>query len=362
MDRRIEREVKRFAVRVRTGALLGGLVDGLALGSLGFAAVLLVLRIVGVALEPAWWWALPVLLPAAGVAAWRAGHVGFGRRLSAQHLDRRLGLEGLLISACEVDAAAWEARLHQRLHRAWSVRPRAHLRRWLRHAAVGLLVLLGVALLPDPTAALRRHDPLGAEVLAQLEQKLEALAETEAVETETTDELQRRIAEIKDGAERDGVLSWSDVDTLEERLEHERDLQAGKLAKAMQGLASLAAQARDGETTAADAAKALKSALEAGLLEDLPKELLERLGIPNDGSSLEGLDAAMDAETMKQLAAALAEAAGDQLADLAGLEGLEGLEGLDLADLDAMLGEALEGFVEGEPCTLCDPTDEDCPG
>lgn len=363
MDRGLEREVRRFATRVRVGAFLGGFADGVAAGALAFAAVLLVLRIVGVPLSPAWWWIAPVLLAAAISGLWRAAHAGFGLRLSAQHLDRRLGLEGLLLAAREVDVGPWKRQLEQRLDRAAEVRPRPEGRRLLLRASVGLLVLLGVALLPEQVVPTRPRDPLGAEVLQELERGLDALAETQAVEAETVEELRRRLGEVRAGAEKDGVLSWSDVDTLEDRLRHERDLEAGRLAQAVEDLAGLAADARrDGSVSAEDAASALQSAHDAGLLDALPEELLAKMGLSTDGSSIDPSALPADPQALAQLAAALAQAAGDELSELAGLEGLEGLEGLDLADLDAKLRDALGEFVEGEPCALCDGTDEDCPG
>ena len=96
----------------------------------------------------------------------------------------------------------------------------------------------------------------------------------------------------------------------------------------------------------------LKQAAKSGLLDKLPAGLQQRLGADTgsdgEGLSLEGLDA----ETLKQLAAAMSQTAGDALE---GLDAGELLQDLELSDLTELL--------EGELCKLCEgEAAEDCPG
>lgn len=344
---------------MRASVALGGFLDGAAAGAIAFAVVLLVLRVLGLAVPFASWWAWPILVPAMGLAGVRVRGTRLGGRISAQHLDRRLGLDGLLLTAREADAGAWRERLTVALREAAAAFPRPHVRRMLGRLAASVLVLAIVAVLPAPEVHARSYDPLGVEVLDDLEERLDALAEAEVVEPREAEEMRRRIDEARDAARRDGVTSWADVDALEDRLEHQRDLKAGRLAKAAEDLAALADAASRGEHDAAAAAETLEAARQAGLLDGLSPELRERLGLGDPGGKIDPSALASDPDALRQLAAALAEAAGDELGELADADLLEGID-LDALDerLDALLGE----LEEGEPCELCDGTDEDCPG
>ena len=330
----VEREIRQFAARVRRGAFLGGFVDGAVAGALALAIVVLVLRVIGVDVRPAPWWGAPVVLAGVAGGLSRVLRLGFGLRASAQHLDRRLGLEGLLVTAQEVDAEAWKDRLRRRLDHVAEAWPHVDGRRLLVRTGVAALVLGALALLPPLEGGLRHRDPLGAEVLADLERKIETLRETGAIDEAQARELDRRLGE--------------------------RTLKAGQLAKAVEELAAFAGRKNDAPAaTAQAAAEALHAAADAGLLERLPPDLLAKLGPSAGGQGIDPANLPADAETLKQLAEALAGLAGDELQ---GLADAELLEGLDLAVLDGKLEEALGEWVEGEPCKLCDGTDEDCPG
>ena len=364
MARDIEREIRRFARRVRLGRFLGASAQALAALAVAAAAALVVLRLIGGAWlpEPAWFALL--LVPAFLWGLRAAMHTGFGRSLSAAHLDRRLGMEGLLISALERDPEGYRGRIFERLGAAHAalphVRPRPLLTRVLVAAAVvGLLFVL-----PAPEIERARASPLAAEALEEFEARLE---EREDLDEEVRQEISKRISEMQDRLGSEGDVSWTDLDKLERKLENERALQVARLAKAMQDLEAFARgedpEAQGGEAAARERMQQLlEAAGQAGLLDELPASLRERLGLgedrQGDGGAGDGTPGSeLDEEALKQLAAALADSAGEALE---GLDAGELLEDFELGDLE--LAELAE-LVEGEPCKLCEGEhDEDCPG
>ena len=356
----IEREIRRFGRRVRLGRFFGGASEALAASALVLAGGLLVLRVLGVAwgTDPRWL----VLLPCAALI-WGlrcARHTPFGPKDSAVHLDRRLGLDGLLLTALETDAGDYRARLFGRLERARAALPRIAPRPLALRMGVATLALAVVFLLPVPTQAAQTANPLGAEALAEFQAKLEAIEEQEALREEVREGVAERLEALQQGFEKEGTLDWADLDALERHMEHERQLQVGRLAQSLQDLQAFArgedAQSQAGAAAAAERMQALlASAQEAGLLDGLPAGLRERLGVDSEtsGGSLDL--SGLDAETLKQLAAALSATAGEALE---GLDAGELAEGLELADLAELL--------EGEGCRICEgegePGDKACPG
>jgi hypothetical protein len=367
----IDREIRRFGHRVRVGRFVGAFTQALAALTLCTATGLLVLHLLGHPWRPSplWpqvaWLAL-LLVPALLWGAVAARRIGFGRKQSAVHLDRRLGMDGLLITALEMDTAEYRDRLLTQLETAEAALPRIRARPLVLRLAVASIILTSVLLLPVPRLDATTPNPLGAEALEAFEAKLEALEEEGALDAEVREEIGERFQALKSGFERDGQVEWTDLDALERQMEHERTLEVARLAKAMQDLEAFA-RGEDAATQAGAAAAAermstlLNQASDAGLLDKLPPGLLQRLGAfePSAGEGKgaegtgQGIDASgLDADTLKQLAAALAESAGDELE---ALEAGELLDDLELADLSE--------FLKGEACRLCEgkPSD-DCPG
>ncbi len=362
----VEREIRRFLAHVRAARFLGGLCEALLVVILGLATVLWALRLFGVSPEPSPWWAL-LALPAVAWAALCVRRLGFGRRAGALHLDRRLGLDGLLVTALERDTTAYDGRLRAKLQQAGAAQPHLHARPVLIRLGVAALMLLVVLLLPAPTTHARADNPIVAETLAEYEEKLAALEQNEGVQEEVREELTQRLEDLKDRFQKSGEMTWKDLDALQDTLEHEQALQAARLAKSQQDLAAFARG--DDEQSAAGASAAakrmadlLKDAQAAGLLDKLPEELRKQLGQGMDGAGLEG---ALDANAMKQLAAALAQAAGDKLS---ALEGTGLPEGIDPASLGELLAGTDVEALFGKPCKLCaggklgKQGDKDCPG
>lgn len=352
----IEREIRRFTRRVRLGRFLGGASQALAAAALVLACTLVVVRLFGIVWLPEPRWFALLLVPALVWGLYCARHTGFGRKLSAVHLDRRLGLDGLLITALERDPEGYRERLLAKLGEAGAalphVRPRPMgLRVLVAAAVIGLLFVL-----PTPKPSAGAANPLTAEALEEFEAKLEALQEEAGLKEETREELAQRFEHMKDRFQEDGEVSWTDLDALDQKLEHERALQAARLAKAMQDLEAFARgedeKAREGDAAAAvRMGELLKDAMAAGLLDKLPPDLLKRLG--EGASDGEGLSAeGLDAEALKQLAAALSNSAGEALE---GLDAGDLLDDLELADLGEILDGELCKLCEGEP-------KEGCPG
>src|SRR5262245_14134920 len=153
------RRIRRSARRPRA-LLLGGFVDGLAVVAIVGVATLLVLRLFGVApfdtairggeaLSP-WWIALIAAPVAAALLRVRRGEPSL--RDIAVHLDRRLGLDGLLLSGTEQDASAWTSRLTSGVADVGPALPQPRWRRLLARAALPLAALAAVLALPPPSA------------------------------------------------------------------------------------------------------------------------------------------------------------------------------------------------------------------
>src|SRR6187401_3136875 len=94
------RAIRAWRGRVLAGLFLGGFADALTLLCGGAAAILLLLRVFHVTVEPSASWAAALLLPVA-FGVWRARR---GRPTDldcAVPLDRRLGLSGWLLTGLE---------------------------------------------------------------------------------------------------------------------------------------------------------------------------------------------------------------------------------------------------------------------
>ena len=360
----IEREIRRFLGRVRAARFVGGLCEALLVLVLGLAAILLVLRLFGIAVTPSPWWAL-LGLPAIAWAALGVRRLNFGRRAGAVHLDRRLEMDGLLVTALERNTAAYEGRLQTKLREAREALPKMRARPLFARLGIAALVLVVVLLLPAPVSDARAANPIVAEMLEEYEEKLAALEENEGLREETREELERRLDNLESRFEQTGELAWKDLDALEQATEQEQAMHAARLAKAQQDLAAFARgddeqSAAGGAAAAQRMAELLQDAKAAGLLDKLPAELRNKLGAGTENMDGAGLEGALDAESMKQLATALSQAAGDKLS---GLEGTGLPEGLSPASLDELLAGTDVEALFGKPCKLCSGKgDKDCPG
>lgn len=370
MSTPMEREIRRFLGRVRGARFLGGFCEALLVLVLGSAALLVSLRLCEVVVTPSPWWAL-LILPALVWAWLGVRRLDFGRGAGAAHLDRRLGLDGLLVTSLERDASAYQGLLRRKLHEARAVLPRLRTRPLFARLGAALAVLVIVLLLPAPREPLGRSSVV-ADVLEDYREKLAELAEKGGIREEVREELAQRLEAMEQRLQKSGDVAWKDLDTYEQAAEQERALHAARLAKSQQELASFArgedAFANDGPAAASQRMnQLLQDADAAGLLDQLPPALRERLSSAQVGDGSDGAQGAastLGAETMKQLAAALAQSAGDKLGTLGAGSPIDAAEAMSLDEL--LAGTDVDALF-GKPCTLCTgkdgkPGDPGCPG
>ncbi len=342
----VTQSLRAFRRRLHTGLVLGGLADGVAAAALALAVAVVAARIFGVALTPRPAWAFLALVPAA-CACLRLRRGGLPRLSQAAHLDVRLGLEGLLVTAAETrdgSASAWQEQLDTRLRDLRRGLPAIRGRALLLRAGVPAAVLFGVCLLPPPPAPDPVRNPQVAQALADLAQDLELAAERGVIPEPKLEELSKRAAELRERMESGSEVGWSDVDALRERMAQERGLREDALQKTAHALAALRAAKSasrsdtggigdpgDAEARAQDL---MRAAAAAGLLNKLPEGVDAEAGLAGD-------QAALDA-----LADALGKLAQEEVQAMQGMLGEGALEGADL-DLQALLDQLGQGQGQG---------------
>lgn len=337
--------VATFRRRVAGASFLGGMGKALLVVAVVTAVAQLGARCLGHHLAPDPTWAL-LLLPIIASGAWRMRRERLLVAVAAGHLDRRLGLRGLLLCADEAVPLepAWQTRLDERLALLPSVLPRLRWRQLFTLPLVAVLLATGIALLPPPAPKKRllQLSALAAEVdrLAALTRDLFGRGE---VPLETRQELETKLAELQKKLAAGEPPDWRDVDQLEQRLQREQLLQAVTEPRGKNG-APATGETRSTESppaTPAEVAKAASALAAAGHLDELPPELQAALrGAQRADGTFDPTALPQDMEALRQLAEAMAAAAG-KLADgtLA-----DPLEPGQLADLR----ELLERFGPGE--------------
>jgi hypothetical protein len=318
--------VQRFARAVNGRTLGGRALQAVAVTAALAAAALLIVRAFGDPVAPSWWW-LALLAPALAAALLRARREWLPADAAAAHLDRRLGLEGLLLAAYDGGALGGEmqARLRAGLSSAQRASPALRWRRVLPQALGGGALLAAVALLPAP-AAPQPLAPTPAMQLAvdRLQEKLQQLQRGHLPD-EVRDELQQRIAELDRRVEQGQVPGWSELDRLDERLDRESLLERLRAEEAQRAAAAAAvaaasqsgttqSEARSTAQLAAAVAQAAQALDIAGKLGALPEALRKQLGqLRSASGAFDPGQFAADAKALQELAAALAQC-GEQAA------------------------------------------------
>ena len=363
--------LRRWRRRIGGALFLGGCVDAFAVLAVGGAATLLGLRLFGVAVDPHPSWLAALVLPLAygGLRARRGLPTPAE---AALQIDRRLSLEGHLLTGTEVDASAWRARWAPRLAEVGAALPRVRGTRLLLRALPAAALLATVLLLPPPALARARGvvaNPAVKDALERFEAKLEKLVEEKVLRPEVRESLEKRLEALKERVERSDPVPWSDVDTLHESLDREQGRTAASLEKTRAAAASLAAkdgQGDDGRPDREQAAQMLEAAHDARLTETLSPELRKAAEAATGADG--AVDAGLlpdDAKTLDALAEALGATAGERLGELAESGVISPGE---LAELEKLLAGDSQGnpFSEAErACPLCKgaPQKKDaCPG
>jgi len=379
----ISAAILRFRRRLLLAAFVRGAARaGLLLLLLAVAGALL-LRFAApdLALPSAAGWAFAAVAAAALlVGAWTAARLRPDDRFVAQHLERRLGTDGLLLAAvdgAQLDAA-WQRQLQRSLARVPTVLPTVRWRALLTRPALAALLLFATDVLPRPEPA---SAPQAAAVVAtdELLQQAEALAATPGVPDEQAAELLEAARALQQRAQQGETDLWREVDGLEERIARERllaaeaagdDAAAGgdgarrsapdaqRLAEALQQLAAGAANDA-GERTAADGSPPDESPVVDSPVADSPLDRALR-SLPDDLqqqiAASRRPDGSFDADALpqdeaarEQLASALADAARELAADADALaDALTDASKQELARQLEQLAEALDGPSTGE--------------
>lgn len=334
-----------FARRATFGVFCSELLRALAVLALTVTGVQLAVRFDGGHVPPRWWWSC-ALVPAVGFAWWGAARRRLSLAEAALHVDRRLGLHGLLLAA--VDGAvlepAWRARIAAALPGLRAVLPRVSWARVLPWPTFALLLATVVAALPppEPPAPPPARTAISAEIERAAEKLRDLLARGQVPE-ETKHDLEAKVKELQQRIADGEVPEWRDVDQLQQRLDREQLLQAAaEPARDPRG-AEPAAAADVSPQQVAAAANALSA---AGLLDSLPPDLRSMLDAAKGERGVEAGGLPQDADALRRLAEAMAKAAGGEasLGDLA-----QKLGAGQLADLKAVIDAfAPNGVGQGE--------------
>ncbi len=279
-------------------------------GGLLLAAVLLLLALRLLRVD---WTAGPsallllALAPVAGLV--RALRAPIDPARLALHLDRRFGLEGLLLTSLEGDASAWQPRLRERVAAARRDLPSAPLRPLALRLVPASLLLLALLLIPPPPTPKPREDIAFERALEAVAKEIEVAAAENRIDPRLAEELRRRAEELRRAAAVRGRAEWADLDALEARLDHEERSRAEEQRALRGALAAVrdALQRRDPGDTARELARLLEAADNADLLDKLPPGLQQRLARDASGK-VDPRNLPASPEELKDLAEGLADA------------------------------------------------------
>jgi hypothetical protein len=272
------RRVARLQRRARAIAGLEAAAQATLVGGFSAGSLLLLARLLGRPLgTPLAWGLLAAVV--AGACAW--GALQMRRRAPrpgacAAWLDRRLSLAACCSRAPRSTPPPGSPALQQALAGAADVLPPLPVRRALARAVPPLLFLAAVALLPGADSAPPSGNPAIADALAVEQSRLDLLEERHALDPEAARELQSRLDELEQRLDRSEPVSWSDVDALSARGDAALALSVDALRAALDAVSDASAAGSD--QLAGRLGAALESLRDAGLLGELPPELLAQLG------------------------------------------------------------------------------------
>jgi len=272
-----ERLLTALLHRVRLATFCVAWADAAAVLALALASTLVTLRFFGAGPEPAPSWLCLLAIPLVW-AAWQTARVGLSRLQAATWLDRKLGLEGLLVMAAETPSEAWQSELQSRLADGTPVLPRYDLRQIFQRILPAAVVLTVALLLPPAALTPRVANPLIGHTLLELHDKIAELEEKKLVNQEQQNELEKRLEQLEKANRNGEPLDWADVDSLEQGVERalaQSHDAASKLERALERAAKGNPAALD-EKLKQELEKALQAAKEQGLLETIDPDLAKR--------------------------------------------------------------------------------------
>ena len=312
------------------------------------ALLQLALRCLGSHLAPQPIWAV-LLVPVLAAGWWRLHRERLDATVAAGHLDRRLGLQGLLLCAREGQALepAWSAHLHERLLALPAVLPRPRWKKLVVLPGLALSLATAITLLPAPP--LPPEPPQLLARTAELDRIAEQLRDLFArgdLPVETQREIEQKVQELRQKVEAGEVPEWRDLDQLEQQLERAELLAAASREGNDGGGSGSESGGETQHPTPAALAKMAAALSAAGLLDNLPAPFgAGLLAAQAADGSFDPTKLPQDAESLRQLAEAMAAAAGQSLGELA-----QRLPPEQLADLRALVdGQGQQrGDGEGE--------------
>lgn len=329
--------IAALARRAAAGAFVGGALRALVVVAVLGTAAQIAARLFGAHLAPQPAWAaaaVPVLIWGATCARRERPSTA----TAAGHLDRRLELGGLLVSAQEgvVLDDAQQRQLTRGLQGLPAALPRIRWRALLPWPFAATLLVVGTALLPPPP-----KPPLPLSVAAagseveRLEERLRDLLARGDLPEETQRELTEKLQELQQRLQRDDVPDWRDLDELDRRLDREQLLQAAAEQPA-HGDPQATPGAAGSDLSAASLAAAAEALSAAGLIDGLPAGLQAMLDAARQADGSFAASAMpQDAEALRRLAEAMAQVAGQPGA----LQSIAALADGQLADLRDVLSQ-----------------------
>lgn len=335
--------IAAFRRRVHGGAFVAAVLQATLATAVAAAAAQIAVRSFGgyVAPHPAW---LGLLLPVLLFGWWRAARRRLPDAVAAAHLDRRLGLQGLLLAADEglPLEPAWQARLDRQLARLPLVLPAVRWRRLLPVPGLATLLATVITLLPPPPQS--SAEPQLATAQAELERLAEVARDLFArghVPDEVAQEIEHKLEELQQQLAAGAAPEWRDLDQLGQRLEREQLLQAAARTLGEPAAGATAGESEGRSEPAASAemvAAAARALAEVGGLDALPEAMQGLL------RGARRPDGTFDASALPEDMAALQSLA-EALAGLLGPLALDAVRGLGAEQLDALrrLAEGMEG-------------------
>jgi len=347
--------VRRFARASNRRVWCGRLLQGLALAAALLAALALVARVLGCYLAPSCWWSLAAL-PALGWACWRLRREALTAALAAVHLDRRLQLDGLLLTVAAGRGGlgpAFAGRVAAALPHGRAVLPALRWRAVLPGPLLAGAVLSLIAMMPPPPPP-SVIAPMPAVQLAveRLGEQLDRL-ERGHLPDDTEDELEQKLEQLYRQLEEGVVPEWSELDRLDARLERESLLQQLGREELARAAAALQMPGLDPTSSAQAIAAAAQALASAGLLQEvgraLDDEQQQALAAAMDGSgSFDAAALGLDPAALAALAEAMARYAGQMGASGGAAGVLDPAARQRLAELLAQ--RPVAGHVHGPEC------------
>ena len=349
------KEIRRFSRRVATGLFLAGFVQACAALAVALALTVLVLRMFDAVVPPHWSLTL-LFVPALLWGLIHARRLMFSSADSAQHLDQRLGMRGLLMAGLEVSSDAWRDVVARRLRDAAQRQPVPRAGRLFTRAVVAAGMVVGVMLLPEAPGGQVHGNAMVTTELLRYEEELKLLLEAGAVREEEVAELRERLDQLKQKHKRPhGQGTWTEMDAFGEKLKWQRSRRQDVLSRVRKNLRELTGGA-PGKVGSQGSLRALAEARDLGLLTKLPKDLgakLENVLAAPGTAGKGGKALLLTPEELELLVKALADAPAVPGAGGEGRGRPRALAERDLRAAEEDLKKALRAAGEGGVCEGC---------